>query len=173
MKYGIHAGHSVAKILQDKRQDLNNFGYFLWGYGGTACYPTTQVQLFAKEASSPLHLAMSLTKSAHRGPAIEATEYSADNKKWSRLPKGIHIYGSSLAIWCNDLVECNYELNPNEYEVAVGDNRGKRLSEYIQGQSSKACIRRRHSVDAGEPQSKLYTIELQCSVISPHAVFVR
>lgn len=177
MKYGVHAGHRVDKILTRKKSDLARFGWFLWGYGGTLCHPTKQVQPFAHEtaaSNSDLYLAMPFTPSAFDGDAWQAQEFSATGNDWKRLPDGMEVYGSSKAVYCTDLVECSLPLHLDEYEIAVGPSRGRRLSEYIGNRIDKGCARRISSgASVATSQSVPVVINLLCKVASPYAVLLK
>lgn len=175
MKCGSHAGHSMSKILADKKSDLAQFGWFLWGYNNNLCDPAKQVQPFAKEAlpkHGSIHLVMSPTKSKFEGEGWPAQEFSQSGKDdWKPVPKGMHIFGSSKAIVCSSLVKCNETLSLDEYEVAVGQ-KGRRLSEHIIHHTDKACALRTGSTDP-KTTSKIVPIILRCEVTDPFAVYLR
>jgi hypothetical protein len=176
MKYGVHAGHGVDKILARKKSDLARFGWFLWGYGGTLCHPTTQVQPFAREAAvstAGLYLAMSFTPSALYNDDWQAQEYSVNDREWQPLPDGMEVYGSRKAIVCTDLVECSLPLCLDEYEIAVGPSKGTRLSEYIGNRIDKGCARRIKDGASVTGQSSSVVIKILCKVAPPYAVFLR
>ncbi len=175
MKYGVHAGQSVQTILERKRRDLERFGWFLWGYGGTVCHPTKQVQPFAREVherGGRLILAMSPTPSAlHNAPSL-SSRFAVRAGEWQSLPEGMEVYGSRYALVCRDLVECQISIDAHEYIVPVGNNAGRELSKYVRGRVDKACGTKSpsHGTLPGERQTILIT--LKCEVIEPYAVFL-
>ena len=175
MKYGRHADQDVARILKDKKADLERFGYFYWGYGGSACNPGSQVQPFVDGAGAEVRLLMSYTPSTPSPSTkpVPQHEYSCDNINWMAIPDGLHITGSKWAVVCDSLTECDFQLYPHEYEVAVGPNESKRLDQYVKGQSDKACARRRGLVQPDEDQVAPHRIRIMCSLMKPYAVFVR
>ena len=50
MKVGTHANELLSDILKRKRQEIEDAGFALWGYGGNTCHPLTMVQPFAQDA---------------------------------------------------------------------------------------------------------------------------
>lgn len=52
MKYGVHAGHTVEEIIARKSEEYHRTGKMFWGYGGTICHPTKQVQPFVRDIIS-------------------------------------------------------------------------------------------------------------------------
>ncbi len=174
MKYGVHATVEVEEILKQKRENLKEFGYFLWGYGGSACHPSKQIKPFAIGADSEVSLVMSYTPSKNTSKPTPQRESSLDGNDWGVLNEGLHIYGSKWAIVCDSLTECDFKLQPTEYEVAVGPNEGKRLDHYVKGQNDKACARRRRLIPPDEaPIASPCHIKIVCSIAPPYAVFVR
>ena len=51
MKGGPHAGSGWRDIVDWKIGDLQAAGVTFWGYGGSVCHPTRQVQPFAAASS--------------------------------------------------------------------------------------------------------------------------
>lgn len=176
MKYGVHAGHSVNMILERKRSDLERFGWFLWGYCSTICDPIKQVQPLAREAklhNASVYLAMSPTPSALYNEGWKAAEFSKDQVKWEQPPDGMDVYGSPKAIVCADFVECNMPLSLDDYEVSLGNSKGRRLSSYISGRVDKGCASRVKTNASSSSQNNLVAIKLLFKVVDPYAVYLR
>lgn len=174
-KCGYHAGHEMSEILTDKKSDLAQFGWFLWGYNNTLCDPVKQVQPFAKTAITEhghVQLVMSPTKSKYGGKGWPAQEFSTNGKDgWQPVPDGMHIFGSTRAMVCRSLIECHETLVLDEYEVAVGQ-KGRRLSDHIVYHTDKACALRIGSAES-KPDSKIVPIVIKCEITNPFAVYLR
>jgi hypothetical protein len=173
MKWGFHV-HDEATILQQKRDDLARFGWFVWGYNGTLCHPVKQVQPFARQGMrehGSVCLAMSPTSSKPDLGGNRATQFSVtgDARDYKPLPTGMNAFGSKYGIVCNGLSKCNDVLNLDEYEVAIGAKKGRLLSDYIAYQISKGCAVKRQGARGSVPVA----ITLHCNVIEPFAVFLR
>ncbi len=79
-----------------------------------------------------VYLVLSPTPSSNSGDhGKRAIEFSRDKEKWESIPQSIHVYGSEYALVCNSLIKVDFTLDLNRYEVAVGGNKGKALSDYI------------------------------------------
>ena len=51
MKAGPHTGEDLDAIIARKQEEAASAGWCLWGYGGSACHPLTQVQPQAESAA--------------------------------------------------------------------------------------------------------------------------
>lgn len=146
MKSGVFASETLDSILRRKQAEVRACGRFFWGYGGTLCHPTTQIQPFARavaRAGQRLYLVMSVTPSQLHQPPHPAAHFSTDNKTaWTPLPPRVAVYGSRFALVCGEPRECRMTMDFREFEVAVGPSAGCPLDRYIGNRIDKACARR-------------------------------
>lgn len=174
MKYGVHASETVAQIIARKEEEIKSCGWSCWGYGGTLCHPITQVQPFVQrnaQHGKKTYVVMEYTQSELWNTSARAVEYSTDKETWCCFPNAINVYGSKYALCFKDIQKCNFELDLNAYEIAVGASRGKILGEYIKARVDKGCADR---VTAQKRQEKrIVHISLIAELVEPFAVFVR
>lgn len=174
MKVGTHASETLAEIIARKRQEIDEVGFSMWGYGGNTCHPTSMVQPLAREAvekGTPLVLYMQAMESKHRADRIRAGEYSVDSISWEPIPHGINVYGSRFAICIDSLDSVEQQIDLAKSHVALGLSQGKRGDKYVQGRVDKAClVADDTSVIADRDE---HPINLIAQVVAPFAVFVR
>lgn len=142
MKYGVHAQEDVQNIIIRKKREYNEVGKILWGYNGVLCNPGTQILPFLEEnqkKGEETYLLLVRTFSDYNGEGYVGEQFSYDKKVWKEIPKGISVIGSKYAIICDDLIECDFQLNLNNYMIAVGKSFQKPLQEYFRGRVDKAC----------------------------------
>ena len=142
MKYGVHAQEDVQNIIIRKKREYNEVGKIFWGYNGVLCNPRTQVLPFLEEnqkKGEETYLLLVRTFSDYTGEGYKGKQFSYDKKEWKEIPKGINVIGSKYAIICDDLIECNLQINLNNYTVAVGKSFQRPLQEYFRGRVDKAC----------------------------------
>jgi hypothetical protein len=177
MKVGTHANEPLDAIIGRKQAEIDAAGFALWGYGGNTCHPTTMVQPFARDfevRGEAIHLVMHPMVSNHFAVTARAEEMSTDGQDWKPIPAAINVLGSryALAIAALQLVE--FALPLSQTRVAVGNSRGRRGDEYIQGRVDKAVL---EVVDEPTDCEAAYrpaeAIGLVAEVIEPFAVFVR
>ncbi len=177
MKVGTHANETLESIIERKRKEIENVGFGMWGYGGNACHPRTMVQPFARmyeERNETIHLCMEEMDSRHFAEQIRADEYSADGKNWIDVPEGINPLGSRYALLIRNLKLVDLELSLAQTRVAVGPSQGRIGSEYIRGQSDKACFEVSELAQNVEiPGDSVKRIKLVAELHEPYAVFLR
>ena len=177
MKVGMHASEELRDIMKRKKREFQESGMVMWGYGGTICHPTTQVQPFLEKVRSRgevAYLAMILTSSKMTGDPYLATSFSTDRGKWHKIPDGIEVAGSDKAIVCNRLVETDINIDLSSYEVAVGPSKGKSVENYFSGRVDKACATLKESPrKSGDNMEEEVNIHCLSKIISPYAVFLR
>ncbi len=177
MKVGTHANEPLESIIDRKRKEIEDEGFGMWGYGGNTCHPTTMVQPFAKmfeERGEAIHLCMEEMDSRHFAEQIRADEYSADGQNWLEVPPGIKPLGSRFALLIRSLELVDLELSLAQTQVAVGRSQGRIGSEYIQGQSDKACLEVMPPAQGVElPGDSTKKIKLVADLMEPYAVFLR
>lgn len=142
MKYGVHAQEDVYNIIQRKKEEYKKCGKIFWGYNGVLCNPKTQIQPFLNEnrnREEETFLLLVRTFSDNNGEGYCGKEFSYDRDLWMTLPEGIKVVGSKYAVVCDDLVECDIQINLNDYAIAVGNSRQKPLNDYLKGRVDKAC----------------------------------
>lgn len=174
MKVGIHAQEGIAEIIARKRQEIDQAGIAMWGYGGSTCYPSSMVQPFAKsfaDKGQPIHLVMQKMNSKHYAEPVRAERFSVDGTSWEKIPEAINVLGSRFALVIKDLREHEDELDLSATRVAVGRNEGRLGSRYVQGQADKACL------EVIQPElvniePKRVKIDLVAELASPYAVFL-
>ena len=142
MKVGTHADEDLASIIKRKRQEIQDAGFSLWGYGGNTCHPTTMVQPFADAAANagkPIRLVMQRVNSRHFIQS-QAKRYSADGVTWQPIPTGILVTGSRHALCLKSLEEADFDLRLPDTRVAHGPSKGRAGDKYIKGHVDKACL---------------------------------
>ena len=177
MKVGIHANESLDDIIKRKRDEIDQAGYALWGYGGNTCHPLTMVQPFARDferRNGAIYLVMQKMNSRHFAAPVRAQQQSRDGVEWEDIPEAINVLGSRFALAIKDLKVEEFELPLNRTEVAVGRSKGRRGDNYIKGQADKGCLvvlDDEHPLEIPEP--KTIHIGLTAELADPYAVFVR
>jgi hypothetical protein len=174
MKVGTHANEELSNILKRKRQEIEDAGFALWGYGGSTCHPLTTVQPFAhdiEQRGGVIHLVMKPMESRHFAVTERAQELSRDGMSWESIPSGINVVGSRYALAIKELREEKFELPLAHTRVAIGNQLGRRGDLYIKGRVDKACLEiiDEPVTEEGEP----IEIGLVAELVDPYAVFVR
>jgi hypothetical protein len=169
MKVGVHAGETLADILERKRREISEVGFAMWGYGGNSCYPP-RVREFAAQAAGPIKLVMQEIESNHFAKPDRARLFSADGKSWQEVPEGINVLGSKFALCISSLDDVDAVLDLSETRVAVGLSQGKVGREYIRGRVDKACL---NVVGPAIETEQAIKISLAAPLTSPYAVFLR
>lgn len=177
MKVGTHARESLDDIIARKSREIEETGYAMWGYGGNTCHPRTMVQPFAEmlsERRRPIFLCMEEMPSNHFAEPLRASEYSVDGMEWKPMPPTINVRGSRFALVIKELRRETFVLPLERTRVAVGINRGRLGSRYVQGRVDKACLevadRPENLNDAERREIK---IGLIAELVEPYAVFLR
>lgn len=169
MKIGYHSSEDLESIIKRKKEEDSN-GYFYWGYGGTICHPLNQVRPFCKDKK--VYLLMSITKSKFEGKSIESYCYSINNKDWLPLPDHILVTSSKYALVCKNLKEVDFDINLNDYEVGIGNNKGKSFEEYIGHRIDKGCaIKKKNS--SKDKNNNLINIKYMAELVEPYSVFIK
>lgn len=170
MKVGVHAQETLADIIERKREEIDAEGWAMWGYGGNTCHPYTMVQPFASAAVGPVYLTMQQMQSKHNAPPMRASEYSPDGLDWLKIPEGINVLGSRMALCIDSLDAVQTELDLGAARVAVGPSKGRLGVDYIGHQVDKGCF---EVGELGSSGSKPIKIELAARLREPFAVLVR
>lgn len=177
MKVGMHAAESLEDIIARKKQEIEDAGYGLWGYGGNTCHPRTMVQPFAEryeEQGQKIRLCMEQMDSKHSAAPLRASEFSTDGVVWQPIPDPINAVGSRFALVIKTLEHVDAELTLEQTRVAVGPNQGRRGDLYVRGRADKACL---EVLDANHGQNTeemtVKHISLAAELAAPYAVFLR
>jgi hypothetical protein len=170
MKAGPHAGEDLDAIIARKQREAATTGWCLWGYGGTACHPLTQVQPHAADIGpAPVTVLFIQTRSAPAVPSTAARAYSADARTWTPIPAGHLVSGSKWALILRSLTRTNAEIDLGAYQVAIGPNAGKNLADYLRGRCDKAC-----AIPASAPAAaKTALVIATAELTPPHSVLLR
>jgi hypothetical protein len=172
MKVGVHGGERLETIVERKRREDEEHGYFLWGYGGALCHPEHQVKVLAQSArlaGSPLWLLMIPTASRHLAREDEvASRFASERGGWEPLAETQNVRASRYALVCHGLEECELRVDLGAYMVAVGPSRTTPVSSYLRGRVDKACAER--AAHAGEESS--VRVRLLARLVQPYAVYV-
>jgi hypothetical protein len=176
MKVGFHANEILEQIIDRKLKEEQDCGRIFWGYNGTTCHPST-VKTFVKQALQKGQipkLIMTFTPSKPFSTNIKwAKEFTIDSEKWLPLPGGIHVKGSKHAIVCNNLQQVNEGIDFNAYEVATGNRKGVKLSNYIRYRIDKACAVYTNTTNLLSIKQQLTRISYIAELKEPYAVFLR
>jgi hypothetical protein len=178
MKVGNHADEEWEAILERKQREIRDAGQSFWGYGGTACHPTNQVQPFARltvRQRGGVFLVMEHIDSRAAPEILPATEFSADGVNWQPIPAGINVTGSRYALVLDEILPGRLDLPLNQYEVGVGPSAGTPAEKYLQGRIDKGCFvkskeSRSHNVANGKMIRK---VGFTAKLVEPYAVYVR
>lgn len=177
MKVGLHASETLEDIVRRKKREYEEAGSIFWGYGGSSCHPRTMVQPFGRsmaETGKHLLIIMNEMNSKHSAPPVAATQYSEDGVDWQAVPQGIEVRGSRFALVLDDLEVDEFEVNLKEFEVGLGQSRGKLASDYIRGQNDKGCLIYNELEIPPPPEQRIIKqIGLVARVKDPFAVFLR
>jgi hypothetical protein len=170
MKAGPHAGEGLDAIIARKQQETASAGWCLWGYGGSACHPLTQVQPHARSARpSPVTVMFIETTSTPAVNSSAACEYSADVREWMLVPEGHRVTGSKWALVLRGLARTCQQIDLGAYQVAVGPNADKNLAAYLRGRCDKAC-----AIPAGTPGPITSALVIATAELAPpYSVFLR
>lgn len=169
MKCGTHASEKIEDIYNRKKEEEINTNYFCWGYGGVLCHPLNQVQPFCKDKDK-VYLLLTPTTSELNNKPTRSKEYSIDNKNYKEINKAINVLGSKYAIVANKLQKCDFEINLYDYEIAIGNSKGKPLGDYLKGRVDKACAIRTSKATKKVQKVKIVMI---AELDYPYSVFVR
>ena len=142
MKYGTHAGDLPETIISNKINEVSLLGHTFWGYGGTTCHPTNQIQPFLSANNSSgekTYLLLSRINSVWTGNSSRAMFYSNNQIEWLPIPEDNVVTGSKFALICTSFESCEFELDLSQYQVPIGKSKGQLLSSYICGHTTKGC----------------------------------
>jgi hypothetical protein len=177
MKVGTHANEPLDAIIERKQAEIDAAGFALWGYGGNTCHPTTMVQPFARDfelRGETIHLVMHPMVSNHFAVTARAEEMSTDGQEWAPIPDPINVLGSRYALAIATLEPVEFELPFSQTRVALGNSRGRRGDEYIQGRVDKAVFEVvDEPTDDDGVEREAEQIGLVAELVEPFAVFVR
>jgi hypothetical protein len=176
MKVGNHAGETFEQIMERKNEEYRRTGRILWGYGGSACHPTRQVQPFAKEiveAGGTVYVLMQEIDSRANPALLPATQYSEDGINWVDMPEGNRVTGSRYALVLDEIKPADFEIDTRNYVVGAGPSLGANAAEYMRGHIDKACLLAPDKPVASTSAPKVKRIKLAARLIKPYAVLVR
>jgi hypothetical protein len=177
MKVGTHANEPLDAIIERKQAEIDAAGFALWGYGGNTCHPTTMVQPFARDfelRGETIHLVMHPMVSNHFAVTARAEEMSTDGQEWTPIPDPINVLGSRYALAIAALEPVEFSLPLSQTRVALGNSRGRRGDEYIQGRVDKAVFEVvDKATDDDDTEREAEQIGLVADLVEPFAVFVR
>lgn len=177
MKVGTHANEPLDAIIERKQAEIDAAGFALWGYGGNTCHPTTMVQPFARDfelRDETIHLVMHPMVSNHFAVTTRAEEMSTDGQEWTPIPDSINVLGSRYALAIATLEPVEFALPLSQTRVALGNSRGRRGDEYIQGRVDKAVFEVvDEPTDGDSVEREAEQIGLVAELVEPFAVFVR
>lgn len=169
MKCGTHAGEKINDIFNRKKKEEKDNGFIYWGYGGTLCHPLNQVQPFCKN-SKKVYLLLTPTNSELNNEPKKSNYFSIDNKIWNNIDTKINVFGSKYALVINNLQKCDFYINLSEYEIAIGNSKGKNLAEYLNGRVDKACASK---INNTNEEIRKIKIVMVAELLNPYSIFVK
>ena len=178
MKVGYHTEEHLHEIINRKMNEISEVGFTFWGYGGTVCHPTKQVQKFVEEAirngCTPT-LVMIKTKSPYKAKDSHSSKLSVDGKDWSCIPEGIRITGSNYALKCRNLTEqSQMQIDLFDYKVGIGSMSGSLIPSYFKYRVDKACaILDTSDQSQRTAEQMIVSVSYTAELVEPFAVFVR
>lgn len=171
MKCGTHASEKIEDIFKRKKEEEQKNGYIYWGYGGTLCHPLNQAQPFCNY-NEKVYLLLTPTNSELNNEPKKSKYFSINNKTWKNIDTNVNVYGSKYALVIKNLQKCDFEIDLSNYEIAIGNSKGKNLADYLNGRVDKACaIKRKYSNLSTE--LKKIKIVMIAELINPYSVFVK
>ena len=177
MKAGPYVSESLESILERKQREIAQTGRTFWGYGGSQLHPITQMQPFAKaqvQRQGELLVLMPITSSKTDTQIRPAVEFSVDRHTWKPIPPGICVTEALFALVMDELKPIHMELDLGQYEVGIGDSKGRNAAKFIRGHVSKGCFVATHpTVVDPDPPSTVVKVALEARLVAPYAVFVR
>jgi hypothetical protein len=176
MKIGEHASEPLEEIIRRKRQEIEDAGHALWGYGGATCHPTSMVQPFARDyekRNGVIYLCMEPMVSHHLAPTRRANQFSTDGINWDPVPEKINVLGSRYALAIDDLHQEEFELPLAQTKVALGNSMGRLGNKYIAGRVDKACLVVTDDAGPEKVEDRSRPIGWVARLVPPYAVFVR
>ena len=167
MKYGYHASEEVDSIIKRKLLEIEEKGFCFWGYGGTLLHPLNQVQPFCEKEK--VYLLLSFTNSKYFGDSMRANYYSSDKINYQKIPKEINVYGSKKALVFNNLKKVDFDINLYDYEVEIGNSKGKSLADYFKLRVDKVCAVYKETSKI----KKMVHIDYIAELVYPYSVFIK
>lgn len=171
MKCGTHASEKIEDIFKRKKEEELKSGYIYWGYGGTLCHPLNQAQPFCND-NRKVYLLLTPTNSELNNEPKRAYYFSTNNKIWKNIDPNINVYGSKYALVIKNLQKCDFEIDLNDYEIAIGNSKEKNLADYLNGRVDKACATKRKSNNLST-KSKKVKIVMIAELMNPYSIFVK
>jgi hypothetical protein len=170
MKAGPHAGEALDAIIARKQQETASAGWCLWGYGGSACHPLTQVQPHAKSAlPSQVTVVFIQTASTPADNSSAACEYSADAREWMLVPEGHRVTGSKVGTRPARTRPHAPADRSRRVPGRCSPSAGKNLAAYLRGRCDKAC-----AIPAGTPEPVTNALVIATAELAPpYSVFLR
>lgn len=104
-----------------------------------------------------------------------STEYSVDGKTWKDIPPRLDVTGSEYALVLDEIKPVQLDLCLADFEVGIGDSKGRKAAAYIKNQVSRGCLVAVQSSDAGRraQQENISVIAIQARLKPPYAVLLR
>lgn len=59
---------------------------------------------------------------------------------WKNINLFVNILGSKYAIVASKFQKCDFEIYLSDYEIAIGNSKGKSLEDYFKGRVDKAYV---------------------------------
>ena len=171
MKCGTHANEKIEDIFKRKKEEERKSGHIYWGYGGTLCHPLNQVQPFCSN-NKKVYLLLTPTNSELNNEPKKSNSFSTDNKIWESIDPNNNVYGSKYALVIKKLQKCDFEIDLNDYEIAIGNSKEKNLVDYLNGRVDKACATKRKSNNLST-KSKKVKIVMIAELTDPYSIFVK
>jgi hypothetical protein len=176
MKVGSHAGETFKEILARKNAEFSRARQIFWGYGGPTLHPVSKVQPFARtraQAGGSVYVLMQYIDSHADPDIVPATEYSADAVTWKPIPPGIRVTGSRYALVLDEIQPGDLEIVLDDYEIALGNSRGKNAADYLKGHIDKACLVRGSKPRPASAIPRIRKIEYVARLTKPYAVLLK
>jgi hypothetical protein len=166
MKVGFHGTEEWDEILVRKVHEARISGYCLWGYGGTTCHPTHQVQPFAH--TKDVTFVGIPTPSRFTADGSLAHQMSVNGEDWTNLSPDQMVSSSRYALCLTDLRISHDTVPVGDYIVGIGAKTGTPATDYLRYRCDKACVSRiTHTGD--DPRG----VSLLAQLTFPYAVYLR
>ena len=177
---GTHAGELQQEIFKRKTEDINKVGYTFWLFKSNQAKPDI-VQAFCKKAKKRNRDVFCLfiessTPNGAKPTKINtlAKSYSADNKRWSVLLKGLspvtgEINKSAYALIFNSLKQIDNEVNLWEY----ADYLTEKAIKIRLGNSTLCAVRKNTSEKTDKMKSPNRKIIAIAKLHEPYCVWLK
>ena len=174
---GPHIGETLTEIVERKRQDIQEFGWCLWAYGGRGnVQPETGVRRLATEDGAEGRLPLLMPNTGKLYPDNGVTFHSfvvSRAAEAQSIPPGMSPVTGGRSSWAFRIASVEFSedtvIDVGRY-VAPYSRRGPQpLAEYLKGARGRAC-----AALGPQPVGVMERrVEVVAELAEPYAVFLQ